>query len=133
MTTKLLPLALTLSIASGTPVLAQSKLVLQNLPDGNYLFNQAPTKYVVFRKTGRTLTGESFSYQSDNGYCFQGRANGNAITNMTIEDIEEGVGTKFVFGRSISLKGYRELKSNQMPSGTEQSFQRCLGLRYPQR
>jgi len=65
-------------------------LALQNLPDGNYAFKKIRPQYIVFRKTGSTIIGQSFSYQSDDGYCFIGTGVAAVITDATIEQLDEG-------------------------------------------
>lgn len=128
---KLAGTALTvLAMLTSTPVLAQTGLALQNLPSGDYAFKKGSrSQYIVFRKTGSTIIGQSFSYQSDDGYCFIGRGIGAVITDAIIEQLDEGEpNSKPTYARqqSVSLGEYRLIKVEQVPASTNPSFERCL-------
>jgi hypothetical protein len=115
---------------SSAPVLAQARLTLQDLPNGDYAFKKGSIQqYIIFRKTGSTIIGESFSYPSDDGYCFIGRGSGAIVTDAIIEQLDEqGLNSKPIYARhqSVSLEKYRRVALEQVPSDTKPSFERCL-------
>ena len=119
----------TLAMLSSTPVLSQTGLALQNLPDGNYAFKKIRPQYIVFRKTGSTIIGQSFSYQSDDGYCFIGTGVAAVITDATIEQLDEGGRNSkpvYAIRQSVSLGEYHPIKLEQVPQSTLPGFERCL-------
>jgi hypothetical protein len=128
---KLAGTALTvLAMLASTPVLAQTGLALQKLPNGNYAFKKGSRpQYIVFRKTGSTIIGQSFSYRSDDGYCFIGTGVAAVVTDATIEQIDEGEpNSKPIYAtrQSVSLGEYRPIKLEQVPQDTTPGFERCL-------
>jgi hypothetical protein len=127
---KLAGAALTvLAMLTSAPVFAQ--LALQTLPSGDYAFKKGSrSQYIVFRKTGSTIIGQAFSYQSDDGYCFTGRGVGAVITDAIIEQLDEpGRNSKpptYARQQSVSLGEYRPIKVELVPASTKPSYERCL-------
>jgi hypothetical protein len=109
---------------------AQTGLALQNLPNGDYAFKKGSrSQYIVFRKTGSNIIGQSFSYPSDDGYCFAGEGIGAVITNATIEEMDEQSRNSkpiYVGNQSVSLGEYRPIDLEQVPASTNPAFERCL-------
>ena len=115
----------------------QSRQTLQRLPNGNYFYGrsrspaQADVSYLVFRKSGSTVTGLSYVYRGE-GYCFKGTVSGNNINNITREYVELGLGsrTELRRGNPINLSSYNRLNFNQIPadSNARRRLPECIRL-----
>lgn len=115
----------------------QAAQTIQRLPNGDYFYGrsrspaQADVSYLVFRKSGNTVTGLSYIYRGE-GYCFQGRVSGNNINNITREYVELGLGsrTELRRGNPINLSSYNRLNFNQIPadSNARRRLPECIRL-----
>lgn len=114
---------------------AEAKQTVESLPDGNYFYGESSdpresgADYVVFRKINDTVIGVSYKYQTDAVSCFQGKADQNAVTNMTVVTPELGnsgaTEESDSSGHTMDLTGFNKLRVDQAPQGNP-NLQKCL-------
>jgi hypothetical protein len=86
---KLPILKFTLLTLAAPTVLAQIRLTVQSLPDGDYRYRDStgidrPFREIQFRKRDRYITGRDFDKRTGKSYCFRGIPQHNNIINITV-------------------------------------------------
>jgi hypothetical protein len=108
---------------------------ISSLPNGNYYYgesllpNKVGNNYLIFRKRGKKVTGLQYIVPGSNS-CFTGTASQGAITDVTTEFVEPGIGEKrkLLLDKNIDLGSYYRLKFNQLPRGGNNWIQQCTKI-----
>jgi hypothetical protein len=113
---------------------SQSRQTISSLPNGNYFYgtSREPYKsgadYLIFRKTGTTLTGMKYPVPGETT-CFRGTAGSGAINKVTIryEPLGEGSGAgKFISRNPINTSSFYKLRFEQAPDFAKKGLQECI-------
>jgi hypothetical protein len=125
---------LTVTTSSSASVLAQPRQTLQSLSNGEYFYgesskpNRLGERYIVFRKTGRTIIGYDYYEKSDAWECFRGTVSRNSITNITAassQESDEINQLQFYPTRPKELSQFSPIRSNRLPSKARENLQYC--------
>ncbi|MCL1463831.1 hypothetical protein [Argonema galeatum] len=127
-------LGLTIATCTASLVLAQPQQTLQSLLNGDYFYGESSTpdrpgdRYLIIRKTGRTIIGRDYHSETDDWYCFKGTASRNRIINVTAAAplAEDNPKLQFGAGRPIELNNLRRLNFNLVTSNNKTNFQSCI-------
>ncbi|MBD1920369.1 hypothetical protein H6F77_04450 [Microcoleus sp. FACHB-831] len=112
----------------------QTKQAISSLPNGNYFYGSSrlPYKsggdYVIFRKTGGTITGMKYPVPGE-PTCFKGTASRTTITNVTVQYVplgESNAQGNFVPRNPLNLSSYYKLKFDQAPNFAKKGLQGCV-------
>src|SRR6476469_7455466 len=127
-------IGLTVTTFSSASVLAQPRQTLQSLSNGEYFYGESSTpnrsgeRYIVFRKTGRTIIGYDYRDTTDEWECFRGRISRNSITNITAassQESDEISQLQFYQTRPKDLSQLSPIRSNRLPSKARENLQYC--------
>ncbi|MBE9126941.1 MULTISPECIES: hypothetical protein [unclassified Coleofasciculus] len=116
-----------------------SDRTIKSLPDGDYFYGESTqldspgSRYLVFRKTGNSLIGQEYVFQTDNSHCFKGTANASTIDNVKIAYFEpstEGEGAKWSFDerQSIKTSELNPLNFEKVPEFATSNLQECIKI-----
>jgi hypothetical protein len=121
--------------ATSLPILAQSTLTIESLPNGDYFYgqagkpNQLGTEYIFLRKSSNTATAFGYQRNTSDRYCFRGTINSNTIIDATLIDFPDGSG-KHTFSQvpSIDLSSFYRLNGSDSQVNTKQRLTQCIEL-----
>lgn len=127
-------IGLTVATFSSASVLAQPRQTLQSLRNGDYFYGESSTpnqpgeRYIVLRKTGRTIIGHDYREQTDEWECFRGTVSRNSINKVTAassQESDEISQLEFYPTRSKDLSQFSPIRSNRLPSKARENLQSC--------
>lgn len=118
------------------PVLAQPVETLQNLPDGQYFYGEAPeanriaTQYMIFQKTGENFTAFEYRSNTSDNSCLTGTISQNTFNIQTIASPPDPGYDRpkwqFSSGKPFDFSKWHQLNSSQQPDFGEKKLAECI-------
>jgi hypothetical protein len=126
-----------IAIIFGLPTFAEP-IVLQNLPDGNYIFSSklpdrsrhpdtqfAGAEIYALQKTGNKVVGEHFIANSSDANCFRGTVKHSVISGEgLVAPFSDGTSRVELFSISENLQEFKMIAPNSIEYA-KSSVQRC--------